>query len=133
MPRATGKRSVAEAPAPTSGVGDDGFAWREATIRGDKFHLREIDGDAYEKILKMSIIPGTDGEKIDLNVQYKLMLSKSCTEPKLTIEQIGAMPFRKRRALLAEVVILHFGDEDEEGDEDKGKGSSSEDDESSEI
>jgi hypothetical protein len=130
MPRATGKRNVA-APK-TSGFEEiDGqqFAWRDAIIRGERFHLVEIDGDAYEKILKLSVLPGSDGERIDLNLQYKLMLAKSCQSPKLTAVEIGAMPFRKRRALLSEVVVLHFGDEEEDGGEDEGEGkeSSSED------
>lgn len=114
MPRSTGKRSVTETPAPTSGIGADGFAWRDVTVRGDKYHLREIDGEAYEKILKQSVIPGTDGERIDLGVRNKLMLAKSCTEPKLDPGAIGTMPFRKQRALMTEVVVLHFGDEDED-------------------
>ena len=38
------------------------------------------------------------------------MLAKSCQSPRLTPEIIGEMPFRKRRTLLSEVVMLHFGD-----------------------
>jgi hypothetical protein len=109
----------------TSGVDAEGFEWRDAVIRGQKFHLKEITGEEYEKILKMSVIPGSDGEKIDLNIQYKLMLSKSCQDPKLTPDAINAMPFKKRRSLLSEVVVLHFGDAVDEEDEDEGEGKES--------
>jgi hypothetical protein len=99
----------------TSGTDEDGFEWLDVTVRGKTYHLREITGEDYEKILKMSVLPGSDGEKVDLNIQYKLMLAKSCTEPRLTQEVIGAMPFKKRRALLSGVIVLHFGDEAEDG------------------
>ena len=97
MPRST---DVVETPE-TSGLVDiDGqqFAWRDVIIRGEKFHLVEIDGDSYETILKLAVLPGSDGERIDLNLQYKLMLAKSCQSPKLTTIEIGAMPFRSFRS-----------------------------------
>jgi hypothetical protein len=105
---------------PTKGINPEGYAWMDVVSRGKNYHLVEISGEDFEDILKKATT--ADGERIDTQLQYKLMLLASCKEPALTTRDVAKMGYRQLRQLLSATVELHFADEEPEPeDEDLGK------------
>jgi hypothetical protein len=85
-------------------------------VRGSRFTFRELDISEYDKLVKAATHQEADDDGImqdvtDSTLLLRLMIPKSCIDPKLTPDIVAAMGSRGYRALARIVNELHYGDE----------------------
>lgn len=84
--------------------------------RGVKYTFRELEISEYDKLVKQASHeePDADGimqEVTDNTLLLRLMVFKSCIEPKLTTEAVAKMGTKLYRGLARVVNDLHFSAE----------------------
>jgi hypothetical protein len=105
--------------AVTPPLHDDEFQTAALDIRGTVYHLRELETDVYDRLVKMA----TDEEDlIDRSLLLRLMVCESAVKPKITPDRLAKMPYSVTRRLGDLVNNMHWSDEfeppqDEDEDE----------------
>lgn len=98
------------APEPTQAV-------TKVTIRGRKYVFQELEIGEYDKLLKQATtevgnpVTGEVDETIDQSLLSRLLILKSCVEPKLTAGDLSGVGTKMYRAFVKIVNELHYGDE----------------------
>lgn len=90
------------------------FVERELNLRGVNYRIRELSAQQYDDCVRMAT---KADDEIDMVALLKLMVTKSLVEPKLTSDDLAALPYRVSRELGSAVNRLHFADEDDQGNE----------------
>ena len=80
------------------------FASAEVTYKGKTYHFVEITAKEYDKCEELARRPD---DTINGVLLTRLMMTKSATDPKITLEDIGNMPLLKVNALAKAVTDLH--------------------------
>lgn len=89
------------------------FVERELTLRGTTYRIRELSAKEYDDCVKMA---SKSDDETDMVALLKLMTSKSLVSPKLSADDLAALPYKINRQLGSAVNRLHFSDdEDDEG------------------
>jgi hypothetical protein len=99
-------------------LGDPSISPETVTIevRGNRFTFRELEIGEYDKLVKAATHQEADDDGImqdvtDSTLLLRLMIPKSCIDPKLTPDAVSSMGSRGYRALARIVNELHYGDE----------------------
>jgi hypothetical protein len=124
---ATGKSGnvdeVAEAPTPINGTNPFAFVFaeRELDLDGHKFSFRELSVKENDVCIDAARQP--DG-LINGRINMRMMIAKSSVEPKITVDDLAALPNRIYLKLAEFVNDINSIDDalaDAEGEEDEGK------------
>lgn len=99
------------------------FLTEEVVIRGHKFVLQELSIGEYDELVQKATttqtdpVTGREFEQTDNTLLLKMMVLKSCVDPKLTPEKLAALPMRVTLKLNAKVNEMHFSEEPDDEEE----------------
>jgi hypothetical protein len=80
------------------------FGSAEVTYKGKTYHFTELDTDSYDKCEELA---RREDQTINGVLLTRLMITKSATDPKVTLDDIKKMPLLKVNALAKAVTDLH--------------------------
>lgn len=80
------------------------FGSSEVTYKGTTYHFTELSAKAYDKCEELA---KREDETINGVLLTRLMITKSATDPKITLDDLGDMPLLKVNALAKAVTDLH--------------------------
>ena len=97
----------------TKAASTDDFYTREITTRGKTYHLRELTGETYDRLVDLSTDKSDDS--VNSVMLLRLMTAESLVDPKMTVEELGKLPLKARNVLFDACNDLNFNPEAGEG------------------
>lgn len=85
-------------------VEESEFDSSETIYKGKTYHFTELSAKAYDKCEELARRPD---ETINGVLLTRLMITKSASDPKITLDDIGDMALKKVNALAKVVTDLH--------------------------